>query len=199
MASAGCHVPVIPVIMPTTHSDRIRRFARFGNATVPDDLARRPEAARNAPGQAHRVGVAHATALARRLLDTEAPGLHYLTLNRPTAALAIHRSLSLPVRADGATRVDGASGTKDPRGTARPSGTPARPADPAPGRGVALFLLTIGVSPHRRSCPQDLPCFGHRRYGRRDRCHARCRVVLGAGPEERQGRAGGCVRGRRLV
>ncbi|MGV4888324.1 methylenetetrahydrofolate reductase [Streptomyces viridosporus] len=112
LASAGCHVPVTPAIMLAPRSDRIRRFARFGNATVPDDLARRPEAARNDPGQANRAGVAHATALARRLLDAEAPGLHYLTLNRPTTALEIHRSLPLPARADGA------SGTKASRGTA---------------------------------------------------------------------------------
>ncbi|WP_438364026.1 methylenetetrahydrofolate reductase [Streptomyces viridosporus] len=119
LASAGRHLPVIPAIMPATHFDRIRRFARLSNATVPDDLARRLEAARNDPGQAHRAGVAHATALARRLLDAGAPGLHYIPLNRPTAALEIHRSLSLP------TQADGAGGTKGPHGTARPSGAPA--------------------------------------------------------------------------
>ncbi|MGW7386866.1 methylenetetrahydrofolate reductase [NAD(P)H] [Streptomyces sp. NPDC054794] len=96
LAAAGCDMPVIPEIIPATHADQIHRFARLSGATFPAELARRLEAARRDPAQSHHVGVEHAVRLAQRLLDGGAPGLHYITLNRSTAVLEIHRSLRLP-------------------------------------------------------------------------------------------------------
>ncbi|MBT2470349.1 methylenetetrahydrofolate reductase [NAD(P)H] [Streptomyces sp. ISL-66] len=96
LAAAGCDTPVIPEIMPATRYDQIRRFAALSDAAFPPDLARRLHAARHDPDEAHRVGVEHATELAQHLLDQGAPGLHYITLNQSTAALDIHRRLSLP-------------------------------------------------------------------------------------------------------
>ncbi|WP_084704342.1 methylenetetrahydrofolate reductase [NAD(P)H] [Phaeacidiphilus oryzae] len=94
-AAAGCRTPIIPEIMPATSYDQIARFAKLSNATFPEDLAERLRAARDRgdPAGAHRIGVEHATALARRVLDEDAPGLHYITLNHSTAALEIHRAL----------------------------------------------------------------------------------------------------------
>ncbi|WP_406070974.1 methylenetetrahydrofolate reductase [NAD(P)H] [Streptomyces sp. NBC_01020] len=96
LAAAGCHAPVIPEIMPAVRFEQITRFAELSDATFPDQLARSLEAARNDPQAAHRIGVDHATELAQQLLDAEAPGLHYITLNHSTAALDIHRALRLP-------------------------------------------------------------------------------------------------------
>ncbi|WP_299542349.1 methylenetetrahydrofolate reductase [NAD(P)H] [uncultured Streptomyces sp.] len=96
LRAVGCDTPVIPGIMPATDVRQIRRFAELSDATFPDDLAARLDAARHDPALAHRVGVEHATDLAQTLLDAGAPGLHYITLNRSTAALDIHRRLSLP-------------------------------------------------------------------------------------------------------
>lgn len=96
LLAAGCDTPVIPEIMPATDVRQIRRFAELSDATFPDDLAARLDAARHDPALAHRIGVEHATDLAQSLLDAEAPGLHYITLNHSTAALDIHRRLHLP-------------------------------------------------------------------------------------------------------
>ncbi|MER7408604.1 methylenetetrahydrofolate reductase [NAD(P)H] [Streptomyces sp. NPDC000070] len=93
VAAAGCDTPIIPEIMPATDVRQIRRFAELGNAAFPEDLAHRLEAARDDPGAAYRVGVDHAVAMAERLLAEGAPGLHYITLNRSTAALDIHRTI----------------------------------------------------------------------------------------------------------
>ncbi|WDV52207.1 methylenetetrahydrofolate reductase [NAD(P)H] [Streptomyces coeruleorubidus] len=93
VAAAGCHTPIIPEIMPATDVRQIRRFAELSNAAFPEDLAHRLEAARDDPGAAYRVGVDHAVAMAERLLAEGAPGLHYITLNRSTAALDIHRTV----------------------------------------------------------------------------------------------------------
>ncbi|MBZ4015124.1 methylenetetrahydrofolate reductase [NAD(P)H] [Streptomyces purpurogeneiscleroticus] len=93
VAAAGCDTPIIPEIMPATDVRQIRRFAELSDASFPEDLANRLEAARDDPATAHRIGVDHATAMAERLLAEGAPGLHYITLNRSTAALDIHRSI----------------------------------------------------------------------------------------------------------
>ncbi|MEU4660107.1 methylenetetrahydrofolate reductase [NAD(P)H] [Streptomyces sp. NPDC023723] len=94
VAAAGCDTPVIPEIMPATDVRQIRRFAELSHAAFPEDLAHRLEAARDRPADGHRIGVDHATAMAERLLAEGAPGLHYITLNRSTAALDIHRNVT---------------------------------------------------------------------------------------------------------
>ncbi|MEV0529986.1 methylenetetrahydrofolate reductase [NAD(P)H] [Streptomyces sp. NPDC050439] len=93
VAAAGCDTPIIPEIMPATDVRQIGRFAELSGASFPADLARRLQAARENPADGHRIGVEHATAMAERLLAEEAPGLHYITLNKSTAALDIHRNV----------------------------------------------------------------------------------------------------------
>nr|AGH68886.1 methylenetetrahydrofolate reductase [Streptomyces sp. CNH189] len=93
VVAAGCDIPIIPEIMPATDVRQIRRFAELSGATFPEDLAHRLETARDSPAEGHHIGVDHATALAERLLAEGAPGLHYITLNRATAALDIHRAV----------------------------------------------------------------------------------------------------------
>lgn len=98
VAAAGCDTPIIPEIMPATDVRQIGRFAELSGAAFPEGLAHRLEAARDDPGEGRRVGVDHATAMAERLLAEGAPGLHYITLNRSTAALDIHRNVLNPSR-----------------------------------------------------------------------------------------------------
>jgi len=93
VAAAGCDTPIIPEIMPATDVRQISRFAELSDAAFPEDLAHRLEAAKGDPAAAYRIGVEHATAMGLRLLDEGAPGLHYITLNKSTAALEIHRSI----------------------------------------------------------------------------------------------------------
>ncbi|HZG03200.1 MAG TPA: methylenetetrahydrofolate reductase [NAD(P)H] [Streptomyces sp.] len=93
VAAAGCDTPIIPEIMPATDVRQIRRFAELSNATFPEDLAHRLEAARDNPAEGHRIGVDHATVMAERLLAEGAPGLHYITLNRSTATWEIHQNV----------------------------------------------------------------------------------------------------------
>ncbi|MGX9891579.1 methylenetetrahydrofolate reductase [NAD(P)H] [Streptomyces sp. NPDC002276] len=98
VTAAGCDTPIIPEIMPATDVRQIARFAELSHATFPVDLARRLESARGNPADGHRIGVDHATAMAERLLAEGAPGLHYITLNRSTATLEIHRNIQSRTR-----------------------------------------------------------------------------------------------------
>ncbi|TRV71136.1 methylenetetrahydrofolate reductase [NAD(P)H] [Streptomyces sp. 130] len=91
--AAGCATPIIPEIMPATDVRQIRRFAELSDAAFPEDLAHRLEAAQHRPDIAYEIGVAHATLMADRLLAEGAPGLHYITLNKSTATLDIHRNV----------------------------------------------------------------------------------------------------------
>ncbi|MEU8585913.1 methylenetetrahydrofolate reductase [NAD(P)H] [Streptomyces sp. NPDC048664] len=93
VAAAGCDIPIIPEIMPATDVRQIRRFAELSHAAFPEDLAHRLESAHDDAAEGHRIGVEHATAMAVRLLAEGAPGLHYITLNKSTAALDIHRDV----------------------------------------------------------------------------------------------------------
>ncbi|MFC4471273.1 methylenetetrahydrofolate reductase [NAD(P)H] [Streptomyces xiangluensis] len=93
VAAEGCGIPIIPEIMPATDFRQVRRFAELSDAHFPETLARRLEAVQGDAAAGRRIGVDHATAMARRLLDEGAPGLHYITLNRSTAALEIHQNL----------------------------------------------------------------------------------------------------------
>lgn len=96
VAAAGCDTPIIPEIMPATDVRQIARFAALSGAAFPEDLAHRLDAVRDEPAEGHRIGVEHATAMAQRLLAEGAPGLHYITLNRSTATLEIHRNAANP-------------------------------------------------------------------------------------------------------
>ncbi|UYQ60607.1 methylenetetrahydrofolate reductase [NAD(P)H] [Streptomyces peucetius] len=93
VSAAGCSTPIIPEIMPATDYRQISRFARLSDAAFPRHLALRLEAVRADPAASYRIGVDHATEMANRLLAEGAPGLHYITLNRSTAALDIHRNV----------------------------------------------------------------------------------------------------------
>jgi methylenetetrahydrofolate reductase (NADPH) len=93
VVAAGCDTPIIPEIMPATDIRQVARFAELSGAAFPETLAHRLDAARGNPADGHRIGVEYATAMAERLLAEEAPGLHYITLNRSTATLDIHRNV----------------------------------------------------------------------------------------------------------
>ncbi|MHA5055040.1 methylenetetrahydrofolate reductase [NAD(P)H] [Streptomyces sp. SD15] len=93
VVAAGCDTPVIPEIMPATDVRQIARFAELSGAAVPEELAHRLDAARGNPADGHSIGVEYATTMAERLLAEGAPGLHYITLNRSTATLEIHRNV----------------------------------------------------------------------------------------------------------
>jgi len=121
LAAAGCRTPVIPEIMPATDHRQIARFAQLADASFPDHLADRLHAARDTPHEAHRIGVDHATAMCERLLAEGAPGLHYITLNKSTAALDIHRNVL------GSSPAHPATGTA----TTAPAAAALTPAGPA--------------------------------------------------------------------
>jgi methylenetetrahydrofolate reductase (NADPH) len=92
----GVDKPVIPGIMPVTNKSQILRMAQMSGAAFPTWLADRLDAVDD-PEDVRRIGVEAATELCRDLLDADAPGLHFYTLNRSTATREIYANLGLPV------------------------------------------------------------------------------------------------------
>jgi len=91
----GCSLPILPGIMPVTNLAQIQRFAQLSGAAFPDDLAARLHAVGEDPEAVRAVGVEIGAALASRLLEGGAPGVHFYTLNRSTATREIYATLGL--------------------------------------------------------------------------------------------------------
>ncbi len=91
----GCHIPIIPGLMPLTNLAQVERFAVLSGVPVPSGLVERIEAVADDPAAVRAVGLEAATALAADLLAAGAPGIHFYTLNRSTVTTQIYHALGL--------------------------------------------------------------------------------------------------------
>lgn len=94
-AKHGCHVPIVPGVMPVTNVRQIERFAELSGADFPADLAARLRAVGDDPVAVREIGVEVAASLCERLLAEGAPGIHFITLNRSTATREVWQRLGL--------------------------------------------------------------------------------------------------------
>ncbi|HEX6764853.1 MAG TPA: methylenetetrahydrofolate reductase [NAD(P)H] [Polyangiaceae bacterium] len=82
---AGIAVPIVAGIMPITNLSQIKRFTATIGARIPSELLGRLETAGEDSEAIQAVGVEHATAQCRDLLERGVPGVHFYTLNRSRA------------------------------------------------------------------------------------------------------------------
>ncbi len=92
-SAIGIRVPILAGIMPVRSLDQTKRFASMCGARIPSDLLARLEAAQDKPSETRRVGIDHATMQCRALLEDGVAGLHFYTLNRSKATIAIYRNI----------------------------------------------------------------------------------------------------------
>ncbi|RMH60504.1 MAG: methylenetetrahydrofolate reductase [NAD(P)H] [Zetaproteobacteria bacterium] len=90
----GVHIPVIPGIMPITNFDQIERFSAMCGATIPDWLRNRMQPIRGDLDEVKRLGIEIATRQCQQLLDAGVAGLHFYTLNKAEATIAIVNALT---------------------------------------------------------------------------------------------------------
>jgi methylenetetrahydrofolate reductase (NADPH) len=102
----GCHVPIIPGIMPVTSVSMIDRVVLLSGARFPSGLGARIREHAGDRSAMRQIGVEYAAQMCERLLAGGVPGLHFYTLNGSRATREIYQHLGLGARAlqDGAPR-----------------------------------------------------------------------------------------------
>jgi methylenetetrahydrofolate reductase (NADPH) len=93
--SSGVQVPIVPGLMPVTNAAQVERFTKMCGSRIPQELYRRLRIVAADPSAVVATGVQWAVDQGRELLEMGAPGLHFYTLNRSSATLAVHAALGL--------------------------------------------------------------------------------------------------------
>lgn len=86
--AAGVTMRILPGIMPVENPKRLARIVELAEETMPQDLLRLLESADDPEAQS-AIGIEHATALVREVLDGGADGVHLYTYNRSEGPLAV--------------------------------------------------------------------------------------------------------------
>jgi methylenetetrahydrofolate reductase (NADPH) len=95
LAGLGVTTPVLPGVMSFVNVEGLRRMARMNGTSIPDALERRLDLADGTPSAVRELAVETSTALAEKLLDAGAPGLHLYTMNFSRGTTEILRNLGL--------------------------------------------------------------------------------------------------------
>lgn len=93
VSKAGISAPVIPGIMPILNFKQTIRFTQMCKTEIPVELMRKMEHLKDDSEAVKQVGIDHASMQCKELLRQGSPGIHFYTLNRSTATLAIMESL----------------------------------------------------------------------------------------------------------
>jgi len=93
----GVDIPIIPGIMPITTLAQVSRMAELSGAALPADVVARVARFDGDPAAVRSEGIAVATELCDTLLEGDAPGLHFFTLNRSRATREIYAGLRATV------------------------------------------------------------------------------------------------------
>ncbi len=91
----GLDLPIVPGIMPITNYAQLARFSDACGAEIPRWIRKRLEDYGDDLASIRAFGEEVVTELCRRLLEGGAPGLHFYTMNRTEATLAIWNNLGL--------------------------------------------------------------------------------------------------------
>ena len=95
LAKRGVAVPIVPGILPILSASQIKRFVALCGAAIPQPLLEELERRGDDDRAVAEFGVEYATRQCEELLREGVPGLHFYTLNKSSATLAVHASLGL--------------------------------------------------------------------------------------------------------
>jgi len=89
----GVSVPIVPGIMPITNYSQLIRFSDMCGAEVPRWIRLRLAEMGDDKASIRAFGADVVTEMCQTLLENQVPGLHFYTLNNPSATMAIWRGL----------------------------------------------------------------------------------------------------------
>ncbi len=87
------NIPVIPGIMPILNLKQIQRFTKMCGAKLSESLISKFDGTQNDKERVRQIGIEHAVEQCGELLKNNVPGIHFYTLNRSKATLAILEEL----------------------------------------------------------------------------------------------------------
>ena len=93
--AAGIDAPIVPGIMPITNYAQLVRFSAKAGAEIPRWIKLRLKDLDGNDAALGAFGEDVVTALCQRLLQEDAPGLHFYTLNKAPPTVAIARNIGL--------------------------------------------------------------------------------------------------------
>ena len=91
----GVKIPLVPGIIPIMNAAQIKRFTALCGAKIPPALASKLEELGDNDSAAAEYGIEYATRQSEDLLREGAPGIHFYTLNKAPATVAILKNLGL--------------------------------------------------------------------------------------------------------
>ena len=91
----GLDLPIVPGIMPITNRDQLLRFSDACGAEIPRWIRARLEGFGDDSGAIRDFGTEVCIGLCERLLAEGAPGLHFYSMNRAEAVMAVWDGLGL--------------------------------------------------------------------------------------------------------
>jgi methylenetetrahydrofolate reductase (NADPH) len=92
--AAGITLPIIPGIMPIGNFEQIVRFSGMCGTSIPDWLHKKMKPIQHDLEAVKALGIELAVKQSRELIQAGVPGLHFYTLNKSEATIAIRNQLT---------------------------------------------------------------------------------------------------------
>lgn len=91
--AAGRDMPILPGLMPVTVHGQLQRMSELNGQPLAAEVIRRIDAVKDDKDAVRSEGIQICTEHAQRLIAEGVPGIHFITMNRSTATLEVHRNL----------------------------------------------------------------------------------------------------------
>ena len=91
----GIDIPIVPGIMPITNCTQLVRFSNSCGAEIPRWILKRLQEFGDDTISIQQFGIDVVSQLCTALLNNDAPGLHFYTMNQATASAAIWENLAI--------------------------------------------------------------------------------------------------------
>jgi methylenetetrahydrofolate reductase (NADPH) len=91
----GVKVPLVPGIIPILGAAQIKRFTTLCGSQIPGPLAAALDKFGDNDAAVAEFGIEYATKQCRDLLDNDAPGIHFYTLNKANSTVQVLKNLKL--------------------------------------------------------------------------------------------------------
>jgi methylenetetrahydrofolate reductase (NADPH) len=95
LADAGSTLPIIAGVLPVTNVKQFARMAELSGAPVPPDMVDRFMKVADDDQAVVELGIEIATELCTELIESGAPGIHFITMNKASATSQVVKNLGM--------------------------------------------------------------------------------------------------------